>query len=192
MNSHDKTSKQIRLLTLTGVFTALIYVLTAFVHIPTGTGYIHAGDGMIYMAASLLPTPYAVFAAAVGGALSDGLSGYFIWVPGTLIIKAVTALFFSNKSEKIVTTRNIIGIIPSLFTCVLGYALYEGTVMAAVGDGISKAAFLAPFAKIPENCVQVAGSAALYIFVGLAFDKANIKKKFFGSYAQTKKKAVTA
>ena len=96
----SRSGKQIRLIALTGLFMAVIYVLTAYLHIPTTKGYVHIGDGIIFLAASILPAPYAVAAASIGGALSDALSGYWIWVPATLMIKGLTALFFTSKREK--------------------------------------------------------------------------------------------
>ena len=58
------STKHIQLICVTGLFAAMIYVLTAWLHIPTGAGYTHAGDGLIYLAASMLPTPYAMAAGA--------------------------------------------------------------------------------------------------------------------------------
>lgn len=166
-------SQKIRRMAVSGLFAALIYVFTAYLHIPTGAGYTHAGDGLIYLAACILPTPYAVAAGAIGGALADGLTGFLVWMPATIIIKSVTSLFFSNKGEKILTLRNILGIIPSLILCVVGYSLYEGIVMA---KGFSAAAVIAAFGQTPAYCIQVAASSVLYIAVALALDKVRFKK----------------
>ncbi|MDE6774711.1 MAG: TIGR04002 family protein [Ruminococcus sp.] len=165
--------QKMRRITATGMFAALIYVFTAYLHIPTGAGYTHAGDGLIFLAACILPTPYAAAAGAVGGALADGLSGFPIWIPATIIIKAVTSLFFSNKSEKIITLRNILGIIPSLILCAGGYSLYEGTVMAG---GISAAAITAAFSQVPAYCIQIFASTLLFVSVGLLLDRIGFKK----------------
>ena len=67
-------STKIRNIAITGVFAALITVMTAYVcHIPVGTngGYVHFGDALIYLAAVLLPRPYALAAAAIGGGMAD-------------------------------------------------------------------------------------------------------------------------
>lgn len=166
---------KIRRLTASGLFAALIYVFTAYLHIPTGAGYTHAGDGLIYIAACVLPTPYAMAAGAIGGALSDGLSGFLVWMPATIVIKAITAMFFTNKGEKILSLRNILGIIPSLILCVVGYSLYEGIVMA---KGFSLAAISAAFSQTPAYCVQVLASSLLFVSVSLLLDKVGFKKKF--------------
>ncbi len=175
MGSKSVSLAKIRKLTASGVFAALIYVFTAYLHIPTGAGYTHAGDGLIYLAACILPTPYAMAAGAIGGALADGLSGFFVWLPSTVIIKAVTTLFFSSKGEKILTLRNIFGIIPSGILCIVGYSLYEGTVMA--GE-LSWAAITAAFTQTPAYCIQIGASAVLFIIVALLLDKIGFKKMF--------------
>lgn len=170
-----KRSRQIKLLVLTGLFTAIIYVLTAYLHVPTIKGYVHIGDGIIFLAASILPAPYAVFAGAIGGALADGLTGFYIWMPATIIIKALTALFFTNKKATIINVRNILGIVPSLILCVVGYSLYEGIFMT---EKLSWGAITAGFVQTPFYCIQIAVSSVLYIAVGIALDKIGIKKRF--------------
>ena len=168
-----KASKKLRLITLTGVFASLIYILTAFVHIPTGAGYTHAGDGIIFLAASLLPAPYAMAAGAIGGALADGLSGFAVWMPATIIIKAVTCLFFSSKGDRIVTKRNLLGLIPSLILCVCGYSLYQGIFMT---EHFSAATISAAFVQTPAYCIQTAASSVLYILLGKALDGIHFKR----------------
>ena len=93
---------------LTALMAAIIYVFTAYIHVPSHTGYTHVGDGFLYLAASLLPAPYAAAAGAIGAGLADLLSGYSIWAPGTIIIKALTAFCFTNKLDKLVNKRNVL------------------------------------------------------------------------------------
>jgi len=49
-----------RRICLTALMAAIIYVFTAYIHVPSHTGYTHVGDGFLYLAASLLPAPFAV------------------------------------------------------------------------------------------------------------------------------------
>ena len=72
----ERTNKSanVKLITLTAIFAAMTYVLTAFLHIPTAKGYIHIGDAVIFIAACILPKPYAAASAAIGASLSDALS----------------------------------------------------------------------------------------------------------------------
>ena len=78
-------------LTLTGLMTAAVTVATIAIIIPvpyTG-GYIHAGDSMIFLSVLLLGWKRGAFAAGVGSALADILSGYTMWAPATLLQPAV-------------------------------------------------------------------------------------------------------
>ena len=162
-------NEKTRLLCLSGIFTALVFVFTAYFHIPSHTGYTHIGDGFIYLAACLLPLPYPVFVGAVGALLADCLTGFAVWAPGSVVIKAVAVLFFSRKCGKIITLRNILALIPAWAVCIGGYYLYESLI---TGN------FIAPLSGIPGYIVQSALSSALFILLGLAFDKLKIKKHF--------------
>jgi len=79
---------------LAAMFAALIFLGTFIIRIPipATSGYIHFGDGFIYIAAAILPMPFAIAAAAIGGFLSDMLAGYMFYAPWTAIIKALMAL----------------------------------------------------------------------------------------------------
>lgn len=85
----EKANKQLIYVVMAALFAAIITVVTAYVlRIPTGNGYIHLGDSFIFLAASLLPLPYAIAAAAVGAGLADALTAP-IWVIATVIIKSL-------------------------------------------------------------------------------------------------------
>lgn len=155
-------------MTVTGIFTSLILVFTAFIHIPSYSGYIHLGDTFIFLAASILPAPYAVFAGAAGAVLSDVLTGYAMWAPASLIIKAVTVFFFTWKGRRITEVRNLLGLIPSAILCVGGYFVYEGLIFGS---------FPAAVYSILGNVLQVVFSSILYVAAGFALDKAALKEK---------------
>ena len=162
-----KSQEYLKNMLLTALFAAMIYVVTAFVKIPTHQGYIHVGDGIIYIAAALLPTPYAMAAGAIGGGLSDYLSGYAIWVLPTIIIKAMQASLFTSKKNNIVNKRNIIAVIFSAVVCIVGYYLAGGILYGNFG---------AALADVPTNLIQSVASAALFIFLGIVLDRMDFKK----------------
>ena len=92
-------SGQLGMLTLTGIFTALIIIFTAFIgHIPYGVngGYVHFGDAVIYLAAAILPRPYALIAAIIGGGMSDLMTAPQ-WMIATILIKPLLVIPFSNR-----------------------------------------------------------------------------------------------
>ena len=157
-----------RRICLTALMAAIIYVFTAYIHVPSHTGYTHVGDGFLYLAASLLPAPFAAAAGAIGAGLADLLSPYGIWAPGTVIIKVLTAFCFTSRCEKLVNKRNVLGILPALLLCVGGYYLYEALI---TGN------FTAPALGIPGYLTQVALSSVVYLALGSALDRAGIKKK---------------
>ena len=158
----------VRLLCIAGIFTALVFVFTAYLQFPVHTGYTHVGDGFIYLAACLLPLPYAMGVGAVGALLADCLTGFAIWAPASVIIKALTVVFFNRKSEKTVTWRNILALIPAWVLCVGGYYLYEALITWN---------FISPLAGVVGNLVQAALSSVLFIAVGFAMDKLRFKSK---------------
>lgn len=161
MKLHEKTG----LLCRAAIFAAIIFVFTAYLHIPSHTGYTHVGDGFLYLAACLLPPGYAAAAGAVGAGLADLLSGYAIWMPGTIIIKAVTALFFSYKAKRVVCTRNLVALLPSWAVCIGGYYLYEALITSN---------WVAPAAGIPGYITQSLFSTVVYVCLGLALDRTPI------------------
>ena len=104
MNQSQKT----RTMILTALFAALVFVVTR-INIPTGIGshIIHVGDSIIYIAACILPMPYAMAAGAIGAALADALTpGAMVWVIPTLLIKPLLVLFFTQKNTHFICMRD--------------------------------------------------------------------------------------
>lgn len=160
-------NQRVKRMCLTGVFTAVVFVLTAYLHIPSHTGYTHVGDGVIYLAACMLPLPYAMFVGAGGALLADCLTGFAIWAPGSVVIKTAAVLFFSRRGEKIVSWRNVLALVPAWAVCIGGYYLYESLI---TGN------FIAPLSGIPGYITQCVLSSALFVVLGLALDKLNVKQ----------------
>ena len=160
--------KKVRLLTLTALFAAAITVMTAYMlHIPIPTGgYIHLGDALIYLAACLLPVPYAAAAAAIGAGLADLLTAP-MWVLPTLVIKAVVVLFFTNRGERLLCRRNLAAVVIAGLFSPAAYAL-AGCVMAG-----TMTAFMPQFLG---TLIQGIGSGALFIVIAPALDGVKLKE----------------
>ncbi len=166
---------------IAAMFAAMIAVMTAFVQIKTPTGgYVHLGDSMIYLAASFLPLPYAVLAAAIGGGIAD-LLVYPETIIYTVIIKAINAVFFSAKGDKLLTKRNALMTIPSGLVTIVGYSLSKLIRQLLAGDSFHSALVTALW-KAPENSIQALASALIFIVIALAFDKADIKKRMLNRH----------
>ena len=172
VKTHAQQTEKIKYLTFTGLMAAMITIMTAYIcHIPVGVngGYIHFGDSLIYLAATILPTPYALAAAAIGGGLADLLTAP-MWTLATVIIKMLITIPFTYKSAKIITLRNIIA---TLIAYVISGSCYFFAEYILFGS--FSGAFLA---SMSGSLIQSGGSAIFFIIFGLALDKAHIKAKF--------------
>jgi len=74
------------------LMTALTTVATMVIHIPSAVGgYIHLGDGMVMLSGMILGPMAGAAAGGIGSMIADLLSGYAIYAPATLFIKALAA-----------------------------------------------------------------------------------------------------
>lgn len=158
---------KIRKMVLAALFAALCCVSTAVIQVPTPTnGYIHIGDGFVLMCGFLLGPYYGFFAAAIGSALADAVTGYFIYVPGTFIIKGVVALaacLMYKKIKSVLACSLIAEVI-----MVVGYYFY------AV---ILTSNFVSSLSGIPTNVLQgVVGAVLATILVKLLTKNDYLKK----------------
>lgn len=156
-------------MTTTALFSALICITTAYLfHIPVGVngGYIHMGDALIYLAATILPTPYALVAGALGGLFADLLTAP-MWAPATCLIKMLITIPFTSKKDKILNKQNILAVFIAGFITAIGYYLAESIILGGW------AAFIA---SISVSVVQAVGSAILFIVLGRALDQMHFKR----------------
>ena len=163
--------EKVKYISMTGIFATLITIMTAFIcHIPIGVngGYIHFGDAMIYLAAVLLPWPYAMAAAAIGGGLADLLTAP-MWVPATIIIKILITIPFTNKTRKFITLHNVLATIPAYFISSAGYFLAEYLIFGS---------WSVLLVSMGQSLIQSLGSAIFFVIIGMAMDRAKVKTKF--------------
>lgn len=161
------------------VFAALIAVMTAYIKFNTGIndGYLHFGDSMIYLASCILPMPYAMLAAAIGGGLADILAGATVWAPFTAVIKALNAVPFAlvytlkvTKSPNRILNKatSIMPVVSGLIT-IFGYLLCEGLLYT----------FPTAWTSVPFSIIQATGSAIIYYIAAAALDKVKFKSKIY-------------
>ena len=166
MRAHDKLVH----LVVAALLAAAITIMTAYLfHVPIpGTGgYIHFGDALIYLAACLLPVPYAIGAAIVGAGLADLFTAP-MWLPATVVIKALVVLPFTSRGEKFLCRRNVIAVVAAGIITVVGYYLAEALLFGGW------AAFIA---SVTGNLIQSVGSAALFLALGSALDRMGLKRR---------------
>ena len=157
---NEKQQKPVTLLTVTGLFAAIITLMTAYIcHIPYGAngGYIHFGDALIYVAA----------AAAIGGGLADLLTAP-MWAPATIIIKMLITLPFTSKNGRMLNGRNIIAPFLAALISATGYYLAQGILFGS---------WISVIVSFAGSAVQSGGSAVIFLVLAGAMDKAHIKNK---------------
>ena len=126
-NQTTKSSKvNIRQITITALFAAVIFVLTRFTAVPvgTGSGYFHFGDMAILLAVAIVGWKYAALAAGIGAALADLTAGYAIWIIPTFIVKALFALVCGLIAQKLFKDNlygYVIGAIVGAVVHIIGY-----------------------------------------------------------------------
>lgn len=167
----EKTGNRllVQRMTMTGILAAVTTLMTAYLfHIPIGTngGYVHLGDAIIYLSAALLPMQYACAVGAIGGGLADLLTSP-VWTPATVIIKILICLPFSAKEGKIVTKRNVAALFIAFCISAAGYYIAEGILFGFTAS---------IFTSLPGSIVQSGGSAAAFLILGSALDRAGLKR----------------
>lgn len=170
IRNNNAAHKSMVYMTLSAIFAALITVMTAYIcHIPVALtgGYIHFGDGLIYLAASLLPRPYAMAAAAIGGGLADLLTAP-MWTLPTIVVKMLVVLPFTSRGKKVMCKRNVFATVLAYFISATGYYVAESFVFGY------EVAFINSYLG---SLVQAVGSTVVFVVAGLALDKVQIKKR---------------
>ncbi len=145
---------KVKKLTTTALFMALTCIATMIIKLPTpGTGgYVHLGDAFVILSGILLGPVYGAVAGGIGSALADLLGGYFIYVPITLIVKALMAAgvgLIYHKLTKKLHNPVIKSVLCGVYATILvagGYLFFESfmygsaalaSVPANIGQGIS-------------------------------------------------------
>lgn len=159
---NEKTKK----LVFTAMFAALCCVATYLIVIPIpgGFGYVNLGDIFVLMAGWCLGGVYGAVAAGVGSALADLWSGYLIYAPATLVIKAAMSIagYYLYTVFKKFIKKDGLDFLPRLFAAVVaelimafGYFVFEWILYG----------FSAAIAGIPFNLLQ--GACCMVCVVAL-------------------------
>ncbi len=169
-----------RLLALTGLFAALGCVGTMVLQIPSPTGgYMNLGDAVVILGAWLLGPVYGAVAGGVGPALADLLSGYAVYVPATLVIKALMALTAAWLYRALGKRGLLLSALAAEVPMILGYWLFDGALAALSGGGALGLCLVGSAAGIPSNLVQAAFGAAASTLLALALRRSGYVRKRF-------------
>lgn len=171
----ERTTNQsrTRLLVMTGLFAALGCVATMVLQVPSPTGgYMNLGDTVVILGAYLLGPVWGAVAGGVGPALADLLSGYMVYVPATLVIKAVmgflAAVLYRAAGKKTwgVPVCAVVAEIPM----VAGYWLFDGFLAGSLAGSA---------AGIPSNLVQAAFGIVASTLLALALRQSGYVRREF-------------
>ena len=177
-----RTAGRVKQLALTGLFAALGCVATMVLQIPSPTGgYLNLGDTVVLLGAYFLGPAYGALAGGVGPALADLLGGYPMYVPGTLVIKAVMAVT-AGLLYRLLRERGVHGIVAcgaaGEVPMVLGYWLYDALLVSA-GGGAFGSALAGAAAGIPSNLAQAAFGAAASTLLLAALRRSGYVRRTF-------------
>lgn len=162
-----------KMMVMTALFMALSYVATSLLVIPTpGGGYLNLGDTIVLLGAYLLGPVYGAAAGGLGSALADLLAGYGVYVPATLVIKALmgaaAALLYRGLGKK--AWAVIVCGAAAEAIMVVGYCLFESFLAGSLAAGL---------VGLPANLVQaVLGVAASSLLAGALRKNGSICKQF--------------
>lgn len=150
--------KNTRSITITALSAALIFLFTWVVRVPgpiTG-GLVHMGN-VPFFVTSIVYGPYVgAIAGAIGMGMFDIFSGYIAWAPITVITSLIMGYVLGNVTKRFNTKNLIIGFVLMVVIKVLGYYF---------GEVIMYKSFVAPFASIPGNIVQILLSAVVVFII---------------------------
>ena len=165
------SDKKIRKLVISAMMAALTYVATMVIQIPSPmNGYVNLGDCFVLLCGWLLGPWYGGAAAGIGSMLTDLLSGYGHYAPGTFVIKGldalVAALLFRTMGRT--STAALVSGLVGEAIMVAGYFAYAALLL---GKGLGAAA------SIPGNLVQATMGLLIGFLLLKVLQKTRIAEK---------------
>ncbi|MDR2833873.1 MAG: ECF transporter S component [Streptococcaceae bacterium] len=137
---------KLKKLTLTSMLIAFTVVMGLVVKIPVGREMFTLANVVVFISAFLLGKKQGLIIGSLSGLLIDGIAGFWIWAPVTLLVYGlmgfVAGYFGEQKKSNI---SRIIGMILCWLILVGGYF---------VGGAIIFGSFAVATAGIPVNVMQ--------------------------------------
>ncbi|MCR5522791.1 MAG: ECF transporter S component [Clostridia bacterium] len=153
------------------LFTAIIILsnLLLKIPIPGGEGYLNISDAFIIICCFLLPAPFGITASLLGSGLSDLISGYAFYIPGTLVAKLLPAAATYIILKKDLSKKKAVICIVLLVSEILSagiYFLYDYLVIK-----------LGPVATLDLFYNLIQGVVSVILAVALHFTTYKFKNK---------------
>ena len=154
---------------LCAMLTALVCVATMIITIPSPLGgFLNLGDGLVLLAGWLLGPLYGFLAAGLGSALADLFLGYAFYIPGTFLIKGLSAFLCAVLIRRLVRcirkrpVQFVLAGAVAEIEMIIGYFAYSAIFVFADILEPRRGAVV----SIPGNAVQ--GIAGICVFTVLA------------------------
>lgn len=159
-------------ITLVGVLAALVFAGTYFFKIPTPLtmGYIHLGDSMIFLAVYLFGFRRGALAGAIGGAMSDILGGFVVWIVPTFFIKLIMATVTGCLFGRI-ASKGKYAFLPA-FVLGGGLQIVLYTLMEGIYFGMPAA-----LAAVPGLAAQTFGGMVIAIAIIIYMEKSRVAER---------------
>ena len=165
------SDKKTRKLVISAMMAALTYVATMVIQIPSPmNGYVNLGDCFVLLCGWLLGPWYGGAAAGIGSMLTDLLSGYGHYAPGTFVIKGLDALVAALLFRTLGRTSTA-ALVSGLVGEAIMVAGYFGYAALLLGKGLGAAA------SIPGNLVQATMGLLIGFLLLKVLQKTRIAEK---------------
>ena len=147
------------------MFIALVVVAT-FINVPfpgAAGGLVHLGTLMMLIIAMKFGKNYGALAGGVGMAIFDLIGGWFIWAPGTFVVRLAMGYvigfiaYDKTKGQGGSYFRNSLAWFVGLVIMVVGYYLYEAIWLTT---------FEAAFLSVWGNVIQFGIGLLAIFFIG--------------------------
>ena len=165
------TGIKVKKLVFSALMAALVYAATMMIQIPSPmNGYVNLGDCFVLLSGWLLGPWYGAAAAGIGSMLTDLLSGYAHYAPGTLLIKGLDAMAAALIFRALGKTKLgylVSGLVGETIM-VVGYFVYAGLML---GKGMAAAL------SIPGNVVQGVMGLAIGIVLAITLEHTKVTNK---------------
>lgn len=165
--------RRVRGIVITALLAALTCAATMVIRIPSPTGgYLNLGDTVVLLGAFLLGPWAGALAGGIGSAMADALSGYMVYVPATLVIKAVVALTAGllHRLLKDRTGGMVFSALGGEIFMVAGYWLFDALLLHS---------WVGAAGGIPGNLVQAGFGVAVSVFLAAALRKSAFVRSRF-------------
>ncbi len=160
-NNQTKTSGVALDLVINGLLIALVFISTKFINIrlpiAVNGGLIHLGNVPLFIAAIAFGPRVGAIAGGVGMAIFDITSGWALWAPFTLVVRATMGYIIghiSAQKQGHSIWLNSFAILVGTLWMLVGYYFTE---VLLYGN------WLTPFTSIPGNLLQTLLSALIVL-----------------------------